>query len=79
MKDDLPLVLMKAYDNSLVEQRKTLLFGYKASPFKPYKLNLKNGTTLEVDSKIEWIIAKLLDEMGINFEYGIKIFCVPTT
>jgi exodeoxyribonuclease V alpha subunit len=74
LKNELPLVLIRAYDNSLVEQRKTLLFGYKASPFKPYKLTLKNGTILEVDSKIEWIIAKLLDEMNIKFEYGIEDF-----
>ncbi|MEN3016350.1 MAG: AAA family ATPase [Candidatus Methanosuratincola petrocarbonis] len=74
LKKELPLVLIRAYDNSLVEQRKTLLFGHKASPFKPYKLTLKDKTILEVDSKIEWIIAKLLDEMNIKFEYGIEDF-----
>jgi len=74
LKNELPLVLIKAYANSLVEQRKTLLFGHKTSPFKPYKLTLKDQTILEVDSKIEWIIAKALDKMDIGFEYGPKDF-----
>ncbi|MGF3573643.1 MAG: ATP-dependent DNA helicase [Candidatus Bathyarchaeia archaeon] len=74
LKKELPHVLIRAYNNSLVEQRKTLLFGHKASPFKPYRLTLKDKTILEVDSKIEWIIAKLLDEMNIKFEYGIEEF-----
>jgi hypothetical protein len=74
LKNELPLLLIKAYDNSLVEPRKTLLFGYKTSPFKPYKITLKNKMILEVDSKIEWIIAKVLDEMNIKFEYGIEEF-----
>ena len=74
LKDELPLILVKAYANSLVEQRKTLLFGHKASPFKPYKLTLKDKTILEVDSKIERIIAKVLDEMDIEFEYGVPEF-----
>jgi exodeoxyribonuclease V alpha subunit len=74
LKNELPLLLIKAYDNSLVEPRKTLLFGYKTSPFKPYKITLKNKIILEVDSKIEWIIAKVLDEMNIKFEYGVEEF-----
>jgi len=74
LKDDLPLVLFRAHTNSLVEQRKTLLFGHKISPFKPYKLVLRDKTAIEVDSKIELIIAKALDNLGIKFEHGTKEF-----
>jgi len=74
LKDDLTLDLLRAFGESLVEKRKTLLFGHKTSPFKPYRLTLKDKTIIEVDSKIEWIIAKLLDEMNIKFEYGIEDF-----
>ena len=74
LKDELPLVLTKVYSNSSVEQRKTLLFGHKTSPFKPYKLTLKNKQTIEVDSKIERIFAQILDKLDIEFEHGPKEF-----
>jgi exodeoxyribonuclease V alpha subunit len=74
LKDELPHVLSKAHANSLVEQRKTLLFGHKKSPFKPYKLVLKDKTAIEVDSKIELIIAKALDNLGVKFEHNTKEF-----
>jgi exodeoxyribonuclease V alpha subunit len=77
LKNELTFLLVKAYNNSLVESRKTLLFGYKTSPFKPYKITLKDKTTLEVNSKIEWIIAKVLDELDIRFEYGSKELLHP--
>jgi exodeoxyribonuclease V alpha subunit len=74
LKENLAQVLMKVYSNSLVEQRKTLLFGHKFSPFKPYQLTLRNGRTIQVDSKIERIIAQVLDGLGVDFEAGPKEF-----
>jgi len=70
LKDELALVLARAYENSLVEQRRTLLFGHKGSPFKPYKLVLENKTVIQVDSKIECLIAQVLDKLGVRFEHG---------
>jgi len=67
-------VFAKAYSNSEVEKRKTLLFGHKESPFKPYYLTKKNGETIQVMSKIEYIIAKTLDGARIVFESGPKEF-----
>jgi exodeoxyribonuclease V alpha subunit len=74
LKENLPQVLIKAYLNSLVEQRKTLLFGREFSPFKPYQLTLRSGRTIQVDSKIERIIAQVLDSLGVIFEAGPKEF-----
>lgn len=74
LKDSIAQILTKAYTNSAIEQRKTLLFGNKLSPFKPYQLKLKDGKILEVDSKIERIIARILDQLDIEFEYGPKEF-----
>ena len=74
LKDNIAQILIKIYSNSAVEQRKTLLFGNKTSPFKPYQLTLKSGKILEVDSKIERIIARLLDQQDVEFEYGPKEF-----
>ena len=74
LRENLAQVLIKAYLNSLVEQRKTLLFGHKLSPFKPYELTLKSGRTIQVDSKIERIIAQVFDSLGIDFEAGPKEF-----
>ena len=71
---ELPSVFAKAYSNSEVEKRKTLLFGHKESPFKPYYLTKKNGETIQVMSKIEYIIAKTLDGARIVFESGPKEF-----
>ncbi|MHA1834280.1 MAG: AAA family ATPase, partial [Candidatus Baldrarchaeia archaeon] len=74
LKDELPFILTKAYDNSSVEQRNTLLFDYKASPFKPYRLTLQSGRIIEVRSKIEYIIAKTFDELGVKFDYEPEEF-----
>jgi len=74
LKDEFAMFLANAYDNSAVEQRRTLLFDYKISPFKPYPVVLKNGKTIETGSKIERIIAKTFDEIGIEFEYGPEEF-----
>jgi exodeoxyribonuclease V alpha subunit len=74
LKEDLPLILCHAYENSAIESIKTLLFGYKASPLKPYIVTLRNNKTIEVKSKIEYIIAKALDESNVEFEYEPKEF-----
>ena len=74
LAEELSAIFIKAYSNSEVDKRKTLLFGYKASPFKPYYLTKKNGETIQVMSKIEYIIAKALDEAQILFESGPREF-----
>ena len=74
LKTSLCETLVKIYNNSAVEQRKTLLFGHKKSLFRPIKLTLRSGKEIEVQSKIEYIIANNLDSLGINFEYGIEDF-----
>ncbi len=74
LRKELPLILTHAFDNSAVEQRQTLLFGLKSSPFRPYPITLKNGRTIEVGSKIERIIVQALDEMDVQFEYDSKEF-----
>ena len=74
LKDNIAQILIKVFSNSAVEQRKTLLFGNKISPFKPYEITLKSGKILEVDSKIERIIARVLDQFDVEFEYAPKEF-----
>jgi exodeoxyribonuclease V alpha subunit len=74
LREELPLILCHAYENSAIELRKTLLFGYKASSLKPYIVTLKNNKIIEVKSKIEGIIAKALDDLNVEFEYEPKEF-----
>jgi exodeoxyribonuclease V alpha subunit len=74
LKEDFPHILSKLHENSETERRKTLLFEYKRNPFKPYKLERRNGEIIELKSKTEYIIAKTLDELGIEFEYEPEDF-----
>jgi exodeoxyribonuclease V alpha subunit len=74
LRQELPLALARAYENSAVEQRKTLLFEYKSSPFKPYIFVCKNGKQVEARSKVEYIISNVLDELDVEFEYEPKEF-----
>ncbi|MDF2957235.1 MAG: ATPase/5-3 helicase helicase subunit RecD of the DNA repair enzyme RecBCD [Candidatus Alkanophagales archaeon MCA70_species_1] len=74
LKQELPLILSRIYDNSAIEQRKTLLFEFKKSPLRAYSLRLKDGRIIELKSKIEYIIASILDESGIKFEYEPEDF-----
>ncbi|MDK2876625.1 MAG: hypothetical protein PWQ22_1035 [Archaeoglobaceae archaeon] len=67
LRDNLPLELIKIWRNSEVDQRKTMLFEFKEKP-RPYILE-KDGEVLELRSKIEYIIAKTLSDLGIEFEY----------
>lgn len=67
LRDNLPLELIKIWRNSEVDQRKTMLFEFKEKP-RPYILE-KDGEVLELRSKIEYIIAKTLCDLGIEFEY----------
>jgi exodeoxyribonuclease V alpha subunit len=69
LKDELPFILSTACANSVLAQRKTLLFGYKTSAFKPYSYKKKDGTEIEVRSKIELLIAKALDENDVEYIY----------
>ena len=57
LKQELPLILSRIYDNSAIEQCKTLLFEFKISPSRAYHLQLRDGRTLQLRSKIEYIIA----------------------
>lgn len=74
LKEELHILMAELYNNSSIEYRRTLLFGYKTSTYKPYILRLKNGSEIAVRSKIEYMIAKTLDDMGIEFEYEPKDF-----
>lgn len=76
LKDEFPTVLINAHQNSTIEERKTMLFGQKNSPMRPYELQLKNGERINVRSKIEYIIAKSLDDAQINFVYEPQKFLV---
>lgn len=69
LREKLPSLLSRAFVNSSTATRKTLLFGPKGSPFRSYRLVRRQGGTIEVRSKAEWMIAKLLDESGIDFAY----------
>lgn len=69
LREDLPVLLSRAFANSATSSRKTLMFGPKGSPFRAYRLRTSGGTTIEVRSKSEYMIAKLLDESGTEFEY----------
>lgn len=74
LRDSLPELLAKVYENSAVEQRKTFLLGFKKFMNKPHNFTRKDSRLIEVRSKIEWMIAKALDEFGIDFEYEPKDF-----
>jgi exodeoxyribonuclease V alpha subunit len=74
LKDNLITLFSKVYDNSSVKNRKTMLFGYKKSIFRPHKLTKKDGTVIEMRSKIEYMIAKNLDESNLDFEYEPRDF-----
>lgn len=74
LKDDLEFTLSELCENSTLEQRKTMLFGYKISIFKPYSYTKKNGAQIEVRSKIELLIAKALDNLGVHYIYEPKDF-----
>jgi len=69
LEEELPAVLTEVYLNSEVAQHDTLLFGHKRSPFRPFKLTLRDGTIIELSSKIEYMIAQALDALDVNFEY----------
>jgi|Wag4MinimDraft_11_1082651.scaffolds.fasta_scaffold00868_4 exodeoxyribonuclease V alpha subunit len=74
LKDKFYEFLISAHENSAIDNITTLLFEYRPSASKPYKVTLKDGKTLYVRSKIEMIIAKTLDNLGVEFEYEPKDF-----
>lgn len=70
LRERLPLLLSRAFANSATVSRRTLMFGPKGSPFRSYRLATSGASgAIEVRSKAEYIIAKLLDESGVDFEY----------
>lgn len=74
LKEELPPRLCQAYENSSTESRKTLVFEYKASPLRPYVVTLRSGKTIEARSKVKYIMAKALDDAGVEFEYEPREF-----
>lgn len=69
LSDDLSELLVRAHNRSQIENTKTLLFGHKDSPLKPYVVRKSDGGKISVRSKIEYMIAKAMDDIGIDFEY----------
>jgi exodeoxyribonuclease V alpha subunit len=76
LKEEFLKFLISSYRNSSTDKIKTLLFGHKKSPFRPFIVNLKKGSTIAVASKIEYMIAKALDEMDVSFEYEPEDFYI---
>ena len=74
LKDNLVTLFSKMFDNSSVQNRKTMMFGYKKSVFRPHKLTRKDGSIIETRSKIEYMIAKNLDDSNLEFDYEPKEF-----
>jgi exodeoxyribonuclease V alpha subunit len=74
LKDEIAFILSQACDNSVLGQRKTLLFGFKTSVFKPYAYKKKDGEEIEVRSKVELLIAKALDESIVQYIYEPEDF-----
>jgi exodeoxyribonuclease V alpha subunit len=74
LKEELSEILAKACENSVLAQRKTLLFGYKLSAFKPYYYKKRSGETIAVRSKIELLIAKALDFNNVDYVYEPQDF-----
>ncbi len=74
LAEELPAILWEIYENSATEKIKTMLFNAKRSPFRPYLLELRDGRKITVRSKIEYVIAKTLDGLGIEFEYEPEDF-----
>ncbi len=67
-------IFIKAYENSQTDTIHTLLFGHKISPSKPYEITLQDGKRIWLRSKIEYIIAKTLNELEVDFEYEPEDF-----
>jgi len=74
LSSELPVILWQVYNNSVNKNLRTKLFTPKKSPFKPYIMSLRNGKKIELKSKIEYIIAKALDDLGVEFKYEPKDF-----
>lgn len=74
LREELSDILAKSCENSVLAQRKTLLFGFKMSPFKPYYYTKRNGQEISVRSKIELLIAKAFDANGVDYIYEPQDF-----
>ena len=69
LKDRIASIFQQIKSLSETEKRQTLLFKYRRYPGKTYVLKLKDGKTIYVRSKIEYMIAKTLDDIGVKLEY----------
>ena len=65
----LPEFIGKILENSEINGRKTLLFEQKEDLRRIYPVTLRDGTTIQTRSKIEKIIAKVLDSNNVDFVY----------
>ncbi|MHA1595525.1 MAG: AAA family ATPase [Candidatus Baldrarchaeia archaeon] len=69
LKDKINLIFQRISFESELDRRTTLLFKYKRFSGRTYSLKLNNGRVISLRSKIEYMIAKALDELGVEFEY----------
>ena|GEM_PF-1000912 len=69
LKDNVVPILQQIKMLSELDRRQTLLFNYRRFSGRIYSLKLKDGRTIYTRSKIEYMIAKTLDGLGIEFEY----------
>ena len=69
LKDNIILILQQVKMFSELDRRSTLLFKYRRYPGRVYSLRLKNGETIYLRSKTEYIIAKTLDSLDVEFKY----------
>ena len=69
LKDNVVPILQQVKALSELDRRQTLLFKYRKFSGKIYSLKLRDGKILHVRSKVEYMIAKTLDSLGIEFEY----------
>ena len=69
LKDNIILILQQVKMLSELDRRNTLLFKYRRYPGRVYSLRLKSGEIIYLRSKAEYIIAKTLDNLGVEFKY----------
>ena len=69
LKNSIIPILQQIKSLSELDRRHTLLFKYRRSSGKVYSLRLRDGRVIHLRSKIEYMIAKMLDNLGVEFEY----------
>ena len=69
LKSRIVSILQEIRNISELDYRHTLLFRYRRSSGKKFSLKLRDGKIIHVRSKIEYMIAKTLDNLDVEFEY----------